>query len=292
MFTPADLEEISFERAVMGGYKLNEVEDFVNKISSEYVSLYKENEELKKKLKIVVDKIESYRTKESLISEALLSAQSEKNAAAIEAARVVDEAKAEAERIVAESVVEAEKQQLLARENADREIAAIRAEVEGEQKHLEAVKTEVSDFKQRIQELYKSHLTNILAIPSYEKPEVKEEAAPEEQAPQAAPEEAEAEESEQMSVSEFVSEAPAAEEAPTKINDGFEKDDYFYESYLEKSAVRAAKAEVAPLIDPITEENDFMPASAKKQKSGLSDVFDFDDNDDSPMSFVIKNKKK
>lgn len=291
MFTPADLEEISFERAVMGGYKLNEVEDFVNKISTEYVALYKENEELKKKLKIVVDKIESYRTKESLISEALLSAQSEKNAASVEAAKVIDEAKAEAERIVAESIVEAEKQEALAREHADKEIAAIRAEVEGEQKHLEAVKTEVSDFKQRIQELYKSHLTNILAIPSYEKPEVKEEAAPKEineEAPEVTPAvTADADDAEQMTVSEFVAEAPAEE--PTKINDGFDRDDLFYESYLEKSAVKAAKGDP----DPITEEDDFIPANLKKQKSGLSDVFDFDDdNDDSPMSFVIKNKKK
>ncbi|MBR2328095.1 MAG: DivIVA domain-containing protein [Clostridia bacterium] len=279
MFLPSDLEEISFERAVMGGYKLNEVEDFVNKISSDYVTLYKENEELKKKLKIVVDKIESYRTKESLISEALLSAQSEKNAASVEAARIVDEAKAEAEKIVADSVVEAEKRQILARENADKEIAAINAEVEGEQKHLEAVKIEVSEFKQRIQELYKSHLTNILAIPSYEKPEVKEEPASEPE-PEETKEEAPAEEAfdGQMTVSDFI------ESEGSNESDGDVKDDLFYEKYLENGPDKEA---VPPLF-----ATDDTPAP-KNHKSGLSDVFDFDDNDDqSPMSFVIKNKKK
>lgn len=279
MFLPSDLEEISFERAVMGGYKLNEVEDFVNKISSDYVTLYKENEELKKKLKIVVDKIESYRTKESLISEALLSAQSEKNAASVEAARIVDEAKAEAEKILADSVVEAEKRQILARQNADREIAAINAEVEGEQKHLEAVKIEVSEFKQRIQELYKSHLTNILAIPSYEKPEVKVEPASEPE-PDETKEEAPAEEAfdGQMTVSDFI------ESEGSKESDSDVKDDLFYEKYLENGPDKEA---VPPLFSI-----DDTPAP-KNHKSGLSDVFDFDDNDDqSPMSFVIKNKKK
>ena len=175
MFTPADLEEISFERSVVGGYKINEVEDFVNKLSAEYTALYKENEELRKKLKIVVDKVEGYRSKETLISEALMSAQSEKNAAAISAANIVEEAKSQSLRILEEANAEAEKQKKLAEENAEKEIAAIKRETEAQKKHLEAIKKEVSDFKQRIQELYKNHLTNIMAIPSYEEPEPEDE---------------------------------------------------------------------------------------------------------------------
>ncbi len=279
MFTPADLEEISFERSVVGGYKMNEVEDFVNKISSEYVALYKENEDLKKKLKIVVDKVESYRNKESLISEALLSAQSERSVATVEATKIINDAKAEAEKIIAESTLEAEKRIVLARENADNEIARIDDEVSAQRKHLDAVKKEVSDFKQRIQDLYKNHLTNIMAIPSYEKPveptPVKEEAPAVVNVPDAVIAEAEP-------IDEISSVEAEAEAANEVVNEIFEDE----------------QEEITPVQTALYD--DLLPAGNDKKaeeipyKSGLSDVFDFSDSGelDSPMSFVINKKKK
>lgn len=305
MFTPADLEEISFERSVVGGYKITEVEDFVNKLSAEYTALYKENEELRKKLKIVVDKVEGYRNKESLISEALLSAQSEKSAAAINAANIVEEAKSQALKMLEESTAEAEAQKKLAHENAEKEIAAVNKEIEAQKKHLAAVKKEVSDFKQRIQELYKDHLTNIMAIPSYEEPEEAPHVTPvaaaePEPAREPVPEDAE----EQLTVSEYepepeteaepeaaafvaVSEAPAAPEAEP------EEDDFFFGGRKEPAEPKYPEKTVTDDTD------DFLlghAPSSNKSKSGLSDVFDFsnDESDDDKglMSFVVKKKKK
>lgn len=75
MFTPQQLEQISFDKAVFGGYDMQSVDEFLEPLLEDYETLYKENATLKSKMRVLVEKLEEYRKSESSVKEALRSAQ-------------------------------------------------------------------------------------------------------------------------------------------------------------------------------------------------------------------------
>ncbi|MGI5978187.1 MAG: DivIVA domain-containing protein, partial [Oscillospiraceae bacterium] len=107
MLTPQNFREKTFDKAIFGGYDMAAVDDFLDEAANDYSAIAKENMVLKSKMKVLVDKIEEYRTTEDTMRQTLLSAQ--KLAAQIEAdARakaneIIESAKAESERITRES---------------------------------------------------------------------------------------------------------------------------------------------------------------------------------------------
>jgi len=76
MFTPQQIEQISFSRATFGGYDMQSVDEFLEPLTDDYITLYKENALLKSKMKVLVSKLEEYRANEASMKEAILSAQS------------------------------------------------------------------------------------------------------------------------------------------------------------------------------------------------------------------------
>lgn len=64
MFTPQQLAEIGFTKAVFGGYDMESVHDILDPLTADYTTLYKENAVLKSKLRILVEKLEEYRQQE------------------------------------------------------------------------------------------------------------------------------------------------------------------------------------------------------------------------------------
>ena len=75
MLTPQDLKEKTFSKAVFGGYDMSGVDDFIDTVCEDYGALYKENAILKNKLKVLVDKVEEYRSTEDAMRLALMNAQ-------------------------------------------------------------------------------------------------------------------------------------------------------------------------------------------------------------------------
>lgn len=75
MITPQDIKEKTFEKAVFGGYSMAEVDAFLEAVSSDLALLQKENATLKAKMKVLVDKVEEYRSNEDAIRMAVVSAQ-------------------------------------------------------------------------------------------------------------------------------------------------------------------------------------------------------------------------
>ena len=47
MFTPQQIEQISFSRATFGGYDMQAVDEFLEPLTEDYITLYKENALLK-----------------------------------------------------------------------------------------------------------------------------------------------------------------------------------------------------------------------------------------------------
>jgi cell division initiation protein len=75
MITAQDIREKGFERARMGGYDMASVDDFLEELADDVAATQKENAVLKSKMKVLVDKIEEYRSNEEALNAAILSAQ-------------------------------------------------------------------------------------------------------------------------------------------------------------------------------------------------------------------------
>ncbi len=75
MFTPQQIEQISFGRATFGGYDMHDVDALLEPLTQDYITLYKENALLKSKMKVLVNKLEEYRQNETTMKEAVANAQ-------------------------------------------------------------------------------------------------------------------------------------------------------------------------------------------------------------------------
>ena len=104
MFTPQQIDQISFGRATFGGYDMQQVDEFLEPLTEDYVTLYKENALLKSKMRVLVGKLEEYRKNEAAMKDAVVNAQKTCN-------KMVQEAEAKCAKMLSEA-------NAVARENA------------------------------------------------------------------------------------------------------------------------------------------------------------------------------
>ena len=121
MFTPQQIDQISFKKATFGGYDMEQVDEFLEPLTEDYVTLYKENALLKSKMRVLVGKLEEYRKNEASMKEAVVNAQKTCDKMVMEAeakcAKMLQNASATAAvSAAAEAAVNAEDQ--IAAENA------------------------------------------------------------------------------------------------------------------------------------------------------------------------------
>ena len=131
MLTPQEVSERAFAKASFGGYNMAMVDEFLDLLTADYSALYSENAVLKSKMKVLVDKVEEYRSTEEAMRKALMTAQ-----------RMADELVREAEEKKADMLRNAE------REVADK-VAHLRQEVLDEEYRLTAAKNATSPMWKR-----------------------------------------------------------------------------------------------------------------------------------------------
>ncbi len=203
MLNPDAIQKKEFEQSVLGGYRRDEVDVFLDEIEADYRKLYIENTELVEKLKVCLAKIEDYKKDEEFLKTAIINAQrlNETTLKEIEmrekevelsakekAAEIISAAEKEAEEIVKKAEEETADAVRTAQEKckneisserkiADDTIAKIRSEVDFEQNKLDVLRGQVAEFKNTIIELYKAHLTSISKLPEFkaDEPIAKEE---------------------------------------------------------------------------------------------------------------------
>lgn len=163
MLTPETIASRRFDKQ-MGGYKQDEVDEFLQQIAREYAALLSEKEELESKIEVLAEKVEQYREDEDSLRSALIGAQKLGDS-------VIRESKAKADYIVRE-----------ARDKADRILDNAQKSIEKEQMALVKMQKEVTKFKNRLLTLYRQHLEMISALPEYD-----DEPAPEPQPQQEMP---------------------------------------------------------------------------------------------------------
>ena len=96
MLTPLDIENKTFNKQIMSGYNVDEVQNFMNELLRDYEKLYKENIEYKDKIDMLNQGIQHYKSIEDTLQNALVVAQgiaeSDKQNAKAEADNIIKEA--------------------------------------------------------------------------------------------------------------------------------------------------------------------------------------------------------
>lgn len=188
MMTPQEVANCTFAKAVMGGYNMASVDDFLDKLTEDYAELHKENAALKAKMKVLVDKLEEYRGMEDAMRSTLLTAQKM-------ASSMVAEAEAKRDALIADSAAAA-KQRLeeIQAEVAQEEqrLADVRREVDGqiqgEHQRLAVAQNELRDFIAAVQKVCSGQLELLERLPELP---AQPEPAPVQEAPAAQEEEGE-----------------------------------------------------------------------------------------------------
>ncbi len=103
MLTPQEVSTHAFTKAMMGGYNMAAVDEFLDELTDDYTALYKENTTLKAKLKVLVEKVEEYRATEDSMRATLLTAQRMADS-------IVHEAEAKRDQLLREAESQAQEQ--------------------------------------------------------------------------------------------------------------------------------------------------------------------------------------
>ena len=154
MFTPQQIDQVSFGKATFGGYNMEDVDAFLEPLTEDYVTLYKENALLKSKMRVLVAKLEEYRKNETSMKDAIVNAQ-----------KTCDMMVREAEAKCTQMLNDANAAAALNAKNADALIAAENARVE-EAKRLANAKIEQlqADIRTCIQALDRIKTANAPAV--------------------------------------------------------------------------------------------------------------------------------
>ncbi|WAM30615.1 DivIVA domain-containing protein [Caldicellulosiruptor naganoensis] len=107
MLTPQDIESKTFKRVYIGGYSVEEVEEFLEQVLKDYEALYKENLELKDKIALLNENIQNYKAIEETLQNTLIVAQSTaeeiKKVAYQKAEAIIKEAEMKASKMIEEA---------------------------------------------------------------------------------------------------------------------------------------------------------------------------------------------
>lgn len=180
MFTPQQLAEVGFTKAVFGGYDMDSVHDVLDPLTEDYTTLYKENAVLKSKLRILVEKLEEYRSQgvnpdPGQAKAAEETARDTIRRAEDSAAQIIREARARADRIVGD-----------AEDSATRSARVSAGELQVEEERLASAKQATADFIRAMEAELRRHQELLDNLKLLDLPEAS--AVPEEPAAPAAPE--------------------------------------------------------------------------------------------------------
>ena len=122
MITPQQIDQVSFSKASFGGYNMQQVDEFLEPLTEDYVTLYKENALLKSKMRVLATKLEEYRKNGVEAKNASVDAKAAADKMLLETKakcdRMLKEAAAKAAPAAAPVVPSANTEALIAAENA------------------------------------------------------------------------------------------------------------------------------------------------------------------------------
>jgi len=145
MLPPHELKNKTFSR-VLRGYNSVEVDEHINFIIEKYTELYRENDDLERKLKLAEAQLSEFRADEESIRSALVNAQKASS-------KIINEANERADVIIRS-----------AKTNCNKILSDFRKELHKERGELHVLAKIISEFKARLFTQYQQHITYIEEI--------------------------------------------------------------------------------------------------------------------------------
>ncbi len=145
MIPPHELKNREFTK-VLRGYSSVEVDEHIDFIIEKYTEIYRENDELERKLKLALAEVEALKTDEESIRSALVNAQRA-------SANIIAEANERADLILRS-----------AKNNCDKIIVDFRNKIKKERDTLYELRRTVDKFKTEIFTQYQQHITYLQEI--------------------------------------------------------------------------------------------------------------------------------
>ncbi|MEG0838302.1 MAG: DivIVA domain-containing protein [Hydrogenoanaerobacterium sp.] len=269
-----------FERSAIGGYRNDDVDNFLNEVAQSYDELEEQNKVLLKKLEVLAEKLEEYRSDEESLRAALLGAQKLGDS-------VIRESKNKAEIILRDANIKAE-----------RILSGAIDKNEKEKMVYIKLQKDVAAFKNKLIATYKQHLALISSLPDDPDKEKEEEAAKREaeqpaRPPMQPPNIPQKEEWQQQDL-QVPTEPAQLQEEPEHI---FEDDENLSaskqeDSYKEQAVQKPRKFIPVPHYE---DENDASAMMSEQKKSRYADEYyeDFsEENEKSEEDSVSKKPSR
>ena len=161
MLTPQQIEQVSFSHATFGGYDMQAVDEFLEPLTEDYITLYKENALLKSKMKVLVSKLEEYRDNEASMKDAIVNAQ-----------KTCDMMVKDAEAKCTQMLQQANEAANETSKNADAIIAAEEARVEEARqlasKRIDELKEQIVSCAKALERIQKSNMPTQVPVVAYD----------------------------------------------------------------------------------------------------------------------------
>ena len=165
MITPQDIREKQFERSMLNGYATASVDKFMEEVATEYAARCKEISTYRKKLKMLVNKVEEYRASEDAMRMALLQAQQTCDRMKQEAEQVaqttVSGAHAQADALFARATEDSSAILASAQQQYDDIIASISEAADLEEARLAEAQQKAALFVERMRSLCQGQLLDL-----------------------------------------------------------------------------------------------------------------------------------
>jgi len=145
-----DIKNVSFRRAGFGGYKPEDVDDFIDKIQTSYEEIMRERQNLTLRIQKLEETVKKFHDEESSIRDVLLNLKG-----------ITEKSLSEAEIKAKDIISQAE-------HTSEQIISSAKEKVSIQEEISRNLKQESSKLKARLEDIYKEHMEVIKKIPSVE----------------------------------------------------------------------------------------------------------------------------
>ena len=157
MITPLDIENKKFNKQMMNGYNVEEVDEFLDEIQTDYEKNYKELATARTKIEELTVSLSHYKNIETTLQNTLVMAQST-------AEEVKNVARQQSEQIISEAQKQSEELVRISKENSRKTLSELDDQVSKKEKELDDIKKQFDIYKAKMESLLISQLELIKEI--------------------------------------------------------------------------------------------------------------------------------
>ena len=157
MITPLDIENKKFNKQMMNGYNVEEVDDFLDQLVEDYGKNYKDLATMTSKVEELTNSLNHYKNIETTLQNTLVMAQTT-------AEEVKNVAKQQSEQIINEAKKQADEMLKASKEDSRKTLNNLEEQIRIKEKELDDMKKQFDIYKAKMESLLISQLELIKEI--------------------------------------------------------------------------------------------------------------------------------